>query len=414
MKRLTVLALLLLALAPARAQDKPALKLPTISLEEFKERRLKLMKQLGDGPLVIEADPLLKGEAGIDGNTPRYDYAYLTGYHREGDVMVLVPSEKTTLIFSKEPDGLREKTGADHVFPAEKFADFARDVLAGADTIYTRVRKANKELIEESAPEADLRSSSQYIQRSLVRMRVVKSAGEVEMIRKASDATNKAHLAAMKALKPGMNEGDIQKIIEDVFKAEGCDGLAFPTICGSGKNGTILHYMRNNQEIPADSLIVCDIGASHRGYATDITRTLPTSGRFTKEHRAAYEAVLAAQKAAEDILKPGVTFGDLERAARKAFEELDRTDWSYAHSASGGPRHGLGHFVGLSVHDSGEYGRPLVAGNVITIEPGYYNVKEKYGIRIEDMYLVTEKGFERLSALPPRDPDEIEKWMAGK
>lgn len=414
MKRILLPALLILALAPARAQEKPALRLPTIPVEEFRARREQLMKQLSDGPLVIEADPLLKGEAGIDGNTPRYDFAYLMGYHREGDVVVLVPSEKTTLVFSKSPDGLKEKTGADHVLPAEKFAEFSRDVLSGAGTIYTRVRKDKKELLEKNAPDADLRSGGSYIPRALIRMRVVKSPAEVEMIRKASDATNKAHLAAMKSLKAGMNEGEIQKIIEDVFKAEGCDGLAFPSICGSGKNGTILHYMRNNQEIPADSLIVCDIGASHRGYATDITRTLPTSGKFTKEHRAAYEAVLAAQKAAERILKPGVTFSELEAAAREAFEELDRTDWSYAHSRSGGPRHGLGHFVGLSVHDSGEYGRPLVAGNVITIEPGYYNVKDAFGIRIEDMYLVTEKGYERFSALPPREPDEIEKMMQGK
>ncbi len=410
--RFVLLALLALLALPAAAQEKP--KLPTIAVEEFRARRAALMARLPDGVLLIEADPLLKGEAGIDGNTPRYDYAYLAGYHHEGDVLALVPATKSSLLFAREPDGLQARSGVDEVLPAARFEDFLRDVVSASPVVYSRLRQSWKDRLEELAPKAEVRSGGRYIPIELTRLRVVKSDAEMAMIRHASVSTCKAHLAAMRACKAGMNEGALQKVIEDVFKAEGCDGLAFPSIVGSGKNGTILHYMENKVEMPADTLVVCDIGASHRGYATDITRTLPTSGKFSKEHREAYETVLASQRAAEEVLKPGATFRDLEAAARKVFEDRDKTDWSYAHSTKGGPRHGLGHFVGLSVHDSGEYGRPLAPGHVITIEPGYYNREGGYGIRIEDMYLVTKDGFERLSASAPREVDEIEKLMAGK
>ena len=160
--------------------------------------------------------------------------------------------------------------------------------------------------------------------------------------------------------------------------------------------------------------MVVDIGAAIENYVTDITRTLPTSGKYNDLQRKHYECVLDAQKAAEAICKPGATFSDLEKAARKVFEDRGMTDWSYAHGKDLSVRHGLGHYVGMAVHDSGSYREKFAPGMVITIEPGWYDKTEGYGIRIEDTYLITKDGFERLSAAAPREVDEIEKLMKGK
>jgi Xaa-Pro aminopeptidase len=181
-------------------------------------------------------------------------------------------------------------------------------------------------------------------------------------------------------------------------------------------NGTVLHYMKNEKEIPKDTLMVVDIGAAIENYVTDITRTLPTSGKFSDLQRTHYQCVLDAQKAAEAILKPGASFVALERAARRVFEDRGLTAWSYAHSKDGTVRHSLGHTVGMAVHDSQsrDYSEPFKAGMVITIEPGWYDKDSGYGIRIEDTYVVTKTGFERLSAGAPREIDEIEKLMRKK
>ena len=233
-------------------------------------------------------------------------------------------------------------------------------------------------------------------------------------MRKAADATNAAHVAAMKRLKPGMNEREIHELVVETFKKEGCPELGFPPICAAGKNGTVLHYMKNEKEIAKDTLMVVDIGAAIENYVTDITRTLPTSGTFSETQKKHYQCVLDAQKAAEAVCKPGATFSDLERAARKVFEQRGLTEWSYAHSKEPSVRHGLGHWVGMAVHDSGSYRERFAPGMVITIEPGWYDMESGYGIRIEDTYVITQDGFERLSAGAPREIEEVEKAMKRK
>jgi Xaa-Pro aminopeptidase len=211
-----------------------------------------------------------------------------------------------------------------------------------------------------------------------------------------------------------MNEREIHELVVSTFKKEGCPELGFPPIIAAGRNGTILHYMRNDKEIPKETTIVIDIGAAIDNYVTDITRTLPTSGTYSELHRRHYQCVLDAQKAAEKVCRPGATFDDLENAARKVFEARGMTDWSYAHGKEASVRHGLGHYVGMAVHDSGSYREKFAPGMVITIEPGWYDRTEGYGIRIEDTYLITKDGFERLSAGAPREVEEIEKLMKGK
>ena len=248
----------------------------------------------------------------------------------------------------------------------------------------------------------------------MVRLRLIKGDAELKLMRKAADATNAAHIAAMKTLKPGLNEREIHELVVSTFKKEGCPELGFPPIIAAGRNGTILHYMKNEKEIPKDTLMVVDIGAAIENYVTDITRTLPTSGKYNEQQRKHYQGVLDAQKAAEAVCKAGATFNDLERAARKVLEERGMTEWSYAHAKDFSVRHGLGHYVGLAVHDSGSYREKFAPGMVITIEPGWYDKDAGYGIRIEDTYVITKDGFERLSAGAPREIEEIEALMKAK
>jgi len=383
------------------AQDAPGAF--TLTEAEFARRRGALTERLPDGVLALDAGPL--GEVGSDANTPVFDFKYLTGFHENDGVLFLVDGNLTVFAgdLAKAPAGAR---------PLDDLQDWIAKNVAGRAKVYTKLRRKNLDLLAKAAPKAEVVGSR--LSSELSKLRVIKGELELSLIRKASDATCKAHLVAMRTLKPGINERAIQEAVESTFKKERCPELGFPSICASGKNGTILHYMKNNQEIPKDTLMVIDIGASIQNYVTDITRTLPTSGKYGEEQRKHYQCVLDAQKAAEAILKPGATFSDLERAARKVFADRELTKWSYAHSAEWSVRHGLGHFVGMSVHDSGSYKEPFQPGMVITIEPGWYDKDAGYGIRIEDMYLVTAEGYERLSATAPREIDEIEKAMAAR
>jgi Xaa-Pro aminopeptidase len=407
---LLLLGLLLLIPGAATAQESASAKGPKIPVEEYGARREKLQKAIEGSRLLMEADPLGKGMDAIDSNTPVYDFFYLTGYHREGDFLAIDPEAGSILFADGKADKLKETTGVTDIRPrGEFFAYVKKSVGKKQETrTLTRLRKKAKEIVEELG---EVEAAGKKIQTEIAKLRMIKSPAEIEMIRKSSDATNKAHLTAMRTCRPGVNEAVLQKVIEEKFRLEGCDGLGFPSIVGSGKNGVVLHYNDNKDPMPAASLVVCDIGASYLGYVTDITRTLPTSGKYTEEQKKAYQCVLDAQKAAEALLKPGATFRDLNAAASKVFEERDLEDWCYCHSRAGGPRHGLSHYVGLAVHDSGLYDKPFEPGVVITIEPGYYNKKGGWGIRIEDMYVVTKEGFERLSSGAPREAVEIEKAM---
>jgi len=393
------LALVLFALL----QETPeTLRLPEA---EFARRRTAIQERFRDGAIAVDAGPL--GEVGSDRNTPVFDFKYLTGFHDNEGVFVL--SGKKSAVFVSE---LRPAPGIDQVLPLSQFPEWAQENLSKQTRIYTKLRGKNLTVISEAAPGVEVVGGKRGVE--LTKLRLIKGEAELKLMRKAADATNAAHRAAMKTLKPGMNEHEIEELIVSTFKKEGCPELGFPPIIAAGRNGTILHYMKNEMEIPRDTVMVIDIGAAIENYVTDITRTLPTSAKYNEMHRAHYQCVLDAQKAAEGVCRPGATFNDLERAARKVFEDRGMTDWSYAHSKEGSVRHGLGHYVGMAVHDSGNYYEKFAPGMVITIEPGWYDKKEGYGIRIEDTYVITKDGFERLSAGAPREIEEIEALMKAK
>ncbi len=377
-----------------------------VPADEFARRRAELIGRLSEGALALDAGPLR--ETGSDANTRVFDFKYLCGLHENDGVLVVVGRKAHLFV----PEPAKAEAAVDEVLSLDKLEEWAGVNLAGQKKLHTKLRQKHLDILKKAAPSAELDGSRLGME--LVRMRLLKSEVETRLMKKAADATNRAHLAVMRTLKPGMNEKEIQDLILSTFRKEGCPEIGFPPICGSGRNGTVLHYMTNNKEIPAGTLIVCDIGAAIENYVTDITRTLPTSGKFAAEQRRHYQCVLDAQKAAEAVCRPGATFRDLQEAARKVFEDRGLTKWSYAHSQDRSVRHGLGHYVGMAVHDSGTYAEKFQPGMVITIEPGWYDKDAGYGIRIEDTYLITKTGFERLSADAPREIAEIEKLMGSK
>jgi Xaa-Pro aminopeptidase len=196
-----------------------------------------------------------------------------------------------------------------------------------------------------------------------------------------------------------------------VHMAGGCEREAYAPIVGSGMFSTVLHYNTNDKKIEDGDVVVLDVGGEYSGYAADITRTLPANGKFTPRQREIYEVVYGAQSAVLAAIKPGARMMDLDRIARDFMNNAKAKD------SKGQPLgryfiHGLGHHIGLHVHDPGTGNRALEPGMIFTVEPGIYIPEEKLGVRIEDIVLVTETGYKLMTARLPRSADEVEKLMA--
>ena len=241
-------------------------------------------------------------------------------------------------------------------------------------------------------------------------LRLVKDADELARMRKAIDISGLGHVAAMQAARPGAWEYEIEAALEAEFRRNGADRLGYPSIVGSGPNSTTLHYDVNRRQTRDGDLVVVDAGAEWGQYTADVTRTFPVNGKFTPRQKAIYDLVLATQQAAFDSTRPGATIAQLNRIAR---------DYMRAHSGTlcGAQTcdayfiHGLSHWLGMDVHDVGDYSTPLKPGMVFTIEPGIYLAPEGLGVRIEDDVLVTVTGAEWLSAKAPKTTAEIERLM---
>lgn len=242
----------------------------------------------------------------------------------------------------------------------------------------------------------------------VAQLRRKKSHQELEFLYKAINITNEAHETAAQLIKPAILEYEVQAGIEYTFISLG-GSTAFPSIVGSGKNSTILHYNANNGELKSGDLVVIDIGAQINYYCADITRTYPVSGVFTKRQREVYDLVLETQEYIASIAKPGMWLSNKEHEdqslnylAKKYLQEK-----GYGHYFI----HGIGHYLGIDVHDVGSYSEPLQPGDVFTIEPGIYIPEESIGIRIEDDYWVVDDGVVCLSEDLPKTADDIENMM---
>ncbi|MGI9104127.1 MAG: aminopeptidase P N-terminal domain-containing protein [Terriglobales bacterium] len=247
-------------------------------------------------------------------------------------------------------------------------------------------------------------------------LRMVKDAGEIELLRKAVDASVAAHVAAIKAMKPGTGERQIKALMQYEFERRGCERPAYAPIVGARSHSTELHYDSASGPINNGDVVVMDVGGEYSGYAADITRTVPANGRFTARQREIYDIVLGAQEAAIKAFKAGQS-----RLARNAQDSLDSVARDYINTHGkdlhGQPLgqyfiHGLGHHLGLDVHDPGEYDKPIDRGMVFTLEPGIYIPDENIGIRIEDDFWVDPSGkLVNLSEKLPRRAEDLEKVM---
>jgi Xaa-Pro aminopeptidase len=257
-------------------------------------------------------------------------------------------------------------------------------------------------------------------------LRMVKSSAEIELIRKATDASIASQLAGMRAIKPGVRERTIAGIEVGTMMAEGCERVSYPSIVGSGINSTVLHYASNENLMEKGGVVVIDAAGEYSMYASDLTRTMPVDGHFTARQKEIYNIVLGAQQAARDAFVAGKSkMGSVaQRGPDAGADLLDKVAFDYINTHGkdlhGQPLgqyflHGLGHSVGIDVHDPDDYNQPFDVGSVFTIEPGIYIPEEKIGVRIEDTFYVNEQGklidfAEKL----PHTPEEVEAAMHGK
>jgi Xaa-Pro aminopeptidase len=253
------------------------------------------------------------------------------------------------------------------------------------------------------------------IRAAIETLRMTKSPGEIAFLKTAIDLSLDAHLQAMKMMRPGLYEYQVSAKMVEVHALGGSEAEGYAPIVGAGPNSTALHYDRLSRKISDGDIVVLDVGAQFSGYSADITRTIPANGKFTPRQREIYDIVLGAQNAVFAALKPGMNF------CKSGDNSLYKISYDYINSHGKDKRgkklgqyyiHGLGHNIGLDVHDPGAYCKPLSAGMVVTVEPGIYIPEENLGVRIEDDVLVTDTGFEFLSQRLPRDAVEIEKIMA--
>jgi Xaa-Pro aminopeptidase len=242
-------------------------------------------------------------------------------------------------------------------------------------------------------------------------MRVLKDNGEIALMRTAVAATIGGHRRAASAIRPGVGEGAVDGVVYAAFREAGAEGMAFPTIVGSGYNATTLHYDQNVGTCADGELVVVDIGARYGYYCGDLTRTYPVNGKFTARQREIYDLVLEAHDRAAEAMRPGISVFELRKIAFAVFENSEVRD------SQGGTLgqyfiHGLGHQLGLDAHDPGAADEAkLEPGMVITNEPGIYLPQESLGVRIENDFLITGSGAENLSAALPTTADAIEKMM---
>jgi Xaa-Pro aminopeptidase len=391
-----------------------------ISHEEYRSRRAELRKSL-DGVMVLfganESDdlriPYLQ----------ETNFLYLSGWKEPGAVMMLTKNEEILFVPERSRHdeiffGHRiapgdadatEKSGFDKVVSASSVGSELARLLATSHNVYVLPDDPNAAKLRATAPFHGDRSARDVI----ADLRVIKSPAEIELITKAADATVAAHLAAWKMIKPGEYEYQIAATMQGVYFNKGCEGYAYEPIVGSGPNSIILHYSANRRRADSGEVLLMDVGAECSDYAMDVTRTVPVNGKFTPRQREIYQIVLGAQQAAIAAVKPGAKMrgkGSLTEIVQKYFD-------SHGKDLHGDPLgkyfvHGLGHSVGLDVHDPGDIST-LKPGMVITIEPGLYIPEENIGVRIEDTLLVTESGSKVLSGALPHDPDEIER-LVGK
>lgn len=433
-----------------------------IKQKEYARRRRQLMKMAGEDAIVI----LLAAPARVRNNDVYYpyrqdsDFLYLSGFPEPEAMLVLVPDADSgrSILFCRERDPQREmwdgrmvgleaaveEFGMDEAIDIEDCDDRLRELLHDRDRIFFdlgRNPRFDQRLIGwlndfrgESRKTFHAPEEIHALDHMLHDMRVYKSREELSAMRRAARVTIEAHENAMRLCKPGLGEADIHASLLHTFTRHRCEPSYLPIVAG-GANACVLHYIANRDPLRDGDLLLIDAGAEYDGYAADITRTFPVNGTFSPQQRALYDVVLSAQAAAIGAARSGKQWQDVHDAAIRAATE-GMVDLGILGGTvddeieSGGYKHfyahNTGHWLGLDVHDVGEYtidghSRELEPGMVLTIEPGIYipseetSVKDCWkgvGIRIEDNVAITRDDPTVLTRGLVKDADDIEKLMA--
>jgi len=418
----------------------------------YAARRAKIAAQV-DGPVI------LWGFTGREESSQSYiftqedNFYYLTGHNEEGAGLIILPAPKNgqrdaregawdgprEMLFLPDKEPQKEKWNGVRMAPGD--ADISTRTGFAAVRPFGEMRAAAEKLakaypgnfftilpyekenggyphekalvdwLQMALPQVKLKDMRSAVEA----LRTIKSPGEIAFLRKAIDLSLDSHLAAMKMMRPGLWEYQVAAKMVEVHGMGGSEAEGYAPIVGAGFNSTVLHYDKLSRKIEDGDIVVLDVGAQYSGYSADITRTLPANGKFTARQREIYEIVLGAQNAAMAALKPGMNLcksGD--KSVYKVSLDYINSHGRDRHGNKLGAYyiHGLGHHIGLDVHDPGAYCKPLEPGMVVTMEPGIYIPEENLGVRIEDDVLITDSGYELLSKRLPRDPAEIEQVMA--
>lgn len=416
----------------------PAFALDSVPKLEYHQRRVVLAEKLHGGVAVLFAAE----EPVLDFMPYRQDsdFYYLSGWNEPGAAIVILPAvdaapetpgtalggraaqpyREILFLPTRNPRiekytgpkmdaataGVATATGFDEVLPMTELP-VVLNKIAQADR--NRIRNVWTEKDSSQAKAllgftaatlglSDLESVGD-VSEPILSLRAFKSSAEVELIRKATDASIAAQLAGMRAIRPGVRERTVAGIEIAKMMQEGCERPSYAPIVGSGPNSTTLHYSENSRVMASSDTVVIDEAGEYSMYASDITRTMPVSGHFTPRQREIYDLVLGAQRAAAAAFVAGKS--TINDPQHKRPDSLDTIAFNYINEHGkdlhGQPLgqymvHGIGHLVGIDVHDPWDYSKPLDKGMVFTIEPGLYLPEENIGVRIEDVFYVDPEG----------------------
>ncbi|MCB1645276.1 MAG: Xaa-Pro aminopeptidase [Pseudomonadales bacterium] len=434
-----------------------------ISLREFRRRRQELMDMMDENCIaILPSARVMSRNSDVDYQFRQdSDFQYLAGFPEPEAVLVIIPGREhgETILFCRERDPEAERWhgkitgperamqlyGLDDAFPISDIDDILPGLIEGKSKLYYSMG-ANHDFDGQIIHWVNSISTNQqsgsrppgefsHLGNLIHELRLFKSKQELEVMRHAAHATAVGHKALMELTAPGRYEYQLEAALLNGFMMEGARSPAYPSIVGSGENANILHYTDNDAELKEGELVLIDAGAEYQCYACDVTRTIPVNGKFTEAQREVYEIVLAAQLAAIDMVRPENHWNQPHEAAvrvltegmvRLGLLEGDPAQLIEEEAYRKFYMHRTGHWLGLDVHDVGEYQidgewRVFEPGMVTTIEPGLYisealkDVPARYrgiGVRIEDNVLVTRSGNEVLTSMIPKSVAEIEAAMA--
>jgi Xaa-Pro aminopeptidase len=430
------------------------MKYAPINKSLFVENRQKYKQRLKPGSMgiFVSNDILPTNADGAMGFRQNSDLFYLSGVDQEDTILLIFPDVKDgkhkEVLFIKETSELiaiwegakltkeeaTKVSGIDHIYWHHEFEKVFQTLVFQAEHIYLNSNEHTRRYINTETAEMRFNKAlmAKYplhkYERSapiMHKIRSVKSAVEIELIQEACDITEKGFRRLLKFVKPGVWEHEIEAELIHEFIRNRSQGFAYSPIIASGANACVLHYVENNKQCKAGDVLLLDTAAEYSNYASDLTRCLPVSGKFTKRQRNVYDAVLRVMKAATKMLKDGNTFEKYNKAVGELMTEellklrlLKMSDVKKQNPAWPAYKkyfmHGTSHFLGLDVHDVGFFNEPMRPGMVFTVEPGIYIPAENLGIRLENNILITSKGQMDLMKNIPLEAEEIEDLMNSK